>query len=541
MRARWLVVLGATALLVPLLGGASSAAPVTKCPKGKVLRAINGTRACVSVKKCPKLTVTRTANRTRTCVSAARYRARPNPPSPTASLLRDGLTRPNPGLRRRGGGAVPRTIPPRLAAQLSTRFAAVESALATGVRATRAQTSNARSDEIAVTGQTLTRNADGSATGRIALTATGGGSTVDVAVSLTGRPTGALDVGLDMTATAASGSRLTRGIALRDVLGDKTPKCPTGSGPIRVTGGVNATARSQESFDTPRVKLGTVREATTPKIKSSAQAGIGADGRLQPIAFSVSASLDYSRSAQALAFFQSRSRAVATGTMTGTVNPATGKISGARISSNARTSGFEGTQSAADAAFRNTIEKMMTEEVARLRQKLVQAAAECGPSYQVTLALTTDSVFATHTASGTLSGLLIATPASTGGGSPARFTASGPLEYQNLTFASLIPPCSYGNPVSAEGTWTVTVEATPAGRLSVTWGGGSAGLRTTATVVCPDAPAIPGQPGPALIRPDPTTFELPPEGGQQPIGGGLQDGGDGFTHTGTMTVTRRNG
>ena len=541
MRARLLVVLGATALLLSLLGGAASAAPSGPCAKGKVLRVTGAKRACVSVAKCPKGRVTRIANRTRTCVPAARYRIRPNPPSPTASLLRDGLTRPNPGLRRRGGEAVPRTIPRALAAQLSTRFAAVEKALAAGVRATRTQTSNARSDEIAVTGQTLTRNADGSATGTIALTATGGGSTVDVAVSLTGRPSGSLDVGVDITATTASGSRLTRGIALRDLLGDKTPKCPSGSGPIRITGGMDVTARSQESFDGPRVKLGTVREATTPKVRSSATAAIGADGRLRPISFTVSGSIDYSRSAQVLAFLQSRSRAVTTGTMTGTVDPVTGRISGARISSSTRTSGFAGTESAAETEFRNVLERMMTEEVARLREKLVKAAAECGPSYQVTLGLTTDAAFATHTASGTLNATLIATPPAAGAGSPARFTATGPLGYQNLVFSSLIPPCTYENPVSVDGSWTVTIETTPSGLLSVTWGGGGTGLRTTASVACPDAPAIPGQPGPALIQPAPTTFELPPEGGQQAIAGGLQSGGDGFTNSGTITVTRRNG
>lgn len=515
MRARWLVGLGAAALILSSLGGAASAAPPKKCPKGKVTRVANGTRACLP---------------------AARYRARPKPPTPAAALLRSSLGRAVPGLRPRAGGTVPRAIPARLVTQLNRRLPAVEADLAAEVRAARALASNAWSDEVALSGKSVTTNADGSVTGRVTLTASGAGASVDVAVALTGRPSGALDIGLDITGATASGSRLTTGFTLRDVLGGATPKCPTGSGPIRVTGGVDATGRTEERFGGGRVKLGTVREATSPKITSSARAVIAPDGSLQPIAFTVSASLDYSRSAQVLAFLQSRSRAVATGTMTGTVDPATGKISGARIQSNVRTSGFGADQAAADAQFRAVLEQSMSEEVARLREKLVKAAKECGARYEVTLALTTDAEFATHSASGTLNSTLVAVPGGTGGG----FTATGPLGYGDLRFTSKIGECSYSNPVSVAATWTVTVERTSTDRLRVTWDTAATGPKATATISCPGG-SVPGQPGPILLQPAPTTFELPEAGGQQAIGGGFQDGGDGFVNTGTMTVTPRSG
>ena len=61
----------------------------------------------------------------------------------------------------------------------------------------------------------------------------------------------------------------------------------------------------------------------------------------------------------------------------------------------------------------------------------------------------------------------------------------------------------------------------------------------TASVVCPDAPVIPGQPGPSLVNPLPTTFEMPVAGGQQAISGGVLSGGQGFAHSGTITIARR--
>ena len=83
------------------------------------------------------------------------------------------------------------------------------------------------------------------------------------------------------------------------------------------------------------------------------------------------------------------------------------------------------------------------------------------------------------------------------------------------------------------------------GFLQVKWsaGDGSAdALVTTATVQCPGdpdrPPPVPGQPGPRLLAPTPTEFGLVNAGGQRFIGGGFEEGGDGWTHDGTITVKR---
>ena len=93
------------------------------------------------------------------------------------------------------------------------------------------------------------------------------------------------------------------------------------------------------------------------------------------------------------------------------------------------------------------------------------------------------------------------------------------------------------------GTFTVDLALTEAGAAAGDVDGRRGGGMSTASVDCPpsddyDPPPIPGQPGPALIGIGPTSFELPAEGGSQPITGGVQDGGDGFFNDGVLTVTR---
>jgi hypothetical protein len=166
----------------------------------------------------------------------------------------------------------------------------------------------------------------------------------------------------------------------------------------------------------------------------------------------------------------------------------------------------------------------------------------CGARYDVALSLRTDATFASHIASGTVSVVLSATGArSARGAPPTRFTGNGPLGYGNLSF---IPTneCALSAPVSNPGSWSVVLEVTSAGRLRVTWdpeasGGPPTG---TATITCPTMPPVPVPdfPGPRLVNPDPRTFELPVDGGRQAIAGGIQGGGQGWAHSGTITVTR---
>ena len=125
------------------------------------------------------------------------------------------------------------------------------------------------------------------------------------------------------------------------------------------------------------------------------------------------------------------------------------------------------------------------------------------------------------------------------GGDPKTATAwtlAKPAPWTNLVFTSRTD-CAYVSPVTA-GDMRVDITRVGDDRIRVRLipsGGGS----STASVVCPDAPPIPGQPGPALIGTEPRDFELPLAGGTQPFSGGFKDGGDGWTNTGSITVTRQ--
>lgn len=160
----------------------------------------------------------------------------------------------------------------------------------------------------------------------------------------------------------------------------------------------------------------------------------------------------------------------------------------------------------------------------------------CGGTYDINVNLRTDGTFATHTASGTLNATLTATGAGTGRTPQSTFTGAAAAGYEGVTFTSTIG-CAYVNVLAPQGLLAFDLSITPAGRLRVSWEG-TAALQASASVQCPDAPAIPGQVGPSLIAPTPVRFELPAEGGRQPVAGGFTSAGDGWTHSGTITVTR---
>jgi hypothetical protein len=158
----------------------------------------------------------------------------------------------------------------------------------------------------------------------------------------------------------------------------------------------------------------------------------------------------------------------------------------------------------------------------------------CG--YTVSLTVTGQGTFATHDASGRLAITVPAAPAGTG-----KWTGTAPSAWESLAFTSKTE-CPYVSPVSG-GMFTVNLELTDAGSLHVTWTTDAGGGMSTASVDCPpdgenDPPPIPGQPGPALAGAGPMSFELPAEGGSQPITGGFQDGGHGFFNDGVLTVVR---
>jgi hypothetical protein len=161
----------------------------------------------------------------------------------------------------------------------------------------------------------------------------------------------------------------------------------------------------------------------------------------------------------------------------------------------------------------------------------------CGGTYDIDVALRTDAAFATHTASGTLHATLTARGMGRAAGPPTAFVATTAAGYEGVTFDSRIG-CAYVDVVAPQGTVRFDLSITPAGRLRVAWDG-TAALQATASVRCPESPAIPGQPGPSLIGPTPMAFELPVDGGQMPVAGGFTSGGDGWIHSGVITVARR--
>ncbi len=161
----------------------------------------------------------------------------------------------------------------------------------------------------------------------------------------------------------------------------------------------------------------------------------------------------------------------------------------------------------------------------------------CGGTYDINVALRTDGTFATHTASGTLNATLTAQASSTGATRPSAFAGATMAGYDAVTFNSK-SECAYVNVLAPQGILSFDLSITPAGRLRVAWEG-TATLQASASVLCPDSSPIPGQVGPSLVAPTPIVFELPVDGGQQPVAGGFTSAGDGWIHSGTITVTRR--
>jgi hypothetical protein len=139
--------------------------------------------------------------------------------------------------------------------------------------------------------------------------------------------------------------------------------------------------------------------------------------------------------------------------------------------------------------------------------------------------------FATHDATGDLTGTLA--PSAVDGSSPQRWTASGPVTWSNLTATPKLD-CSYVDPVSG-GAWTATITDAGNGRIQVALDF-TADTKVLWTVACENG-SVPGQVGVTPLGMAPRTFDMPAEGGVQPLSGSFESGGDGFFTSGTLTVT----
>ncbi len=525
-RSGWVCALvGLTVLLVSV--GPASPAAVKKCPKGKVTRVINGKRACVAAKA---------------------YRQRVTRLTPGAVELQRVLTGGPIKLRQKNGRVVANVIRPKLAAAAVSAYNAAEAELTVAVRAAMGQTANARLHGAGDTSLIINRGTDGSVSGSITKTVATNGQTLTMNVGLTGHPdpaggNGTMDIEVGAGLDDGAGTTTARSFGIKDFKVKQRQTCPDTTGAVQVDERFEGGTTGSTTFGSTRVKLGTLREGVTVAVKATGHPQMGADGKFKPFVLTVTASSDYSRSVQGLAFLQSRTRAVSSGKLTGTINPATGLLTGATITTNVRTSGFEGSKAAADAAFRPSIEKMLNDEAGRVLKSLKDIEANvqkgaCNDSYDISMVIFTNGSFATHSSSGTLNAGLTATAAK----SPAQvLTASTTAAYNDVTWASTTD-CTYASDPAIPGTISFTLSITPAGLLHVVWTG-SGELKALGTATCPappDPPAvIPGQVGPSLMLPTPQAFDLPISGGQQAVGGGFTDGGSGWTHSGTITVTRR--
>ena len=146
--------------------------------------------------------------------------------------------------------------------------------------------------------------------------------------------------------------------------------------------------------------------------------------------------------------------------------------------------------------------------------------------------------FATHSGTGRLVATLRLVPVA--GSDPARWTASGPLTWSEVTSTSKVDICTLIDPLS-NGAWTVTATQSGPDAIKIDLDF-SADTRILWTIHCvpppPDPPFdSPGQPTVNVLALKPLTFTVPTAGGVQALAGSVVDGADGFTTAGTLTVT----
>ncbi len=172
----------------------------------------------------------------------------------------------------------------------------------------------------------------------------------------------------------------------------------------------------------------------------------------------------------------------------------------------------------------------------------------CGGTYDINLTLRTDANLATHTSGGNLNATLTATGSKVGKSPPQVFNATTTASYQGVTWASKAANCAYATELAIPDTIGFTLSITPGGLLHVVWTSsgelrtlGTFEAKTLGTRTCTflyDVESFPGQLGPWLVFPTPLEFDIPVDGGQQTVGGGFTVGGAGWTHSGTIIITR---
>lgn len=178
------------------------------------------------------------------------------------------------------------------------------------------------------------------------------------------------------------------------------------------------------------------------------------------------------------------------------------------------------------------------DQLETLAKQLADDICKLSDVYAVTLDVSGEGRFATHSGTGAINATLRARRNERGRNV---WRATGPLQWGNVTFTSKID-CPMIDFVIPAISWSVTILDAGDGELQVTWTRDGNDM-TTASIDCPpsgpddpDPPPVPGEAGVALLNTGPESFLVPYAGGSQAVSGVVQDGGDGFFNTGTITV-----
>lgn len=186
------------------------------------------------------------------------------------------------------------------------------------------------------------------------------------------------------------------------------------------------------------------------------------------------------------------------------------------------------------------VSERWSDQLETFGKQLADDLCKLSDVYEVTLDVSGEGRFATHSGTGAIHATLRARREDAG---RKVWRATGPLQWTGVGFATKIAECPLIDPVIPAINWSVTILDAGDGQLQVVWTrDGNDG--TTASVDCkpgspgdPDPPPVPGMPGVALLTTGPEAFHLPYGGGVQAVSGVVSDGTDGFFNSGTITVT----
>lgn len=325
---------------------------------------------------CPASTVTRVVNGVRSCVPRSSYAVPARPRTLTATDLGLGprlLPLPvRPG-KKVVSAATPKAWRTTVAAVASGQLELQRRVRAARDAAPRVASLVPRGGPSFVVNTNSPDRVSGTMTQTLAA---GDGAKATLALDLgaslsAGGENPELNIGLQVTVERPGASTVTKGLRLQGLTGSTSPTCPTATGDLRTKVRYGVTVVNGESFDTARVKLGRIREGYTVKVTTEAFGRLDRRARLQPVPFRSVVEVDYSRSVQGLAFFSTRTRVVATTTLSGTIDPASGQLGGATSSTTAR-----GDASAAvRASFASAAEKTAREAVGQVLASLKAAEA----------------------------------------------------------------------------------------------------------------------------------------------------------------------